>query len=195
MLTPVCFSCPLYNVWVAKAAPCWLHFCKTFFWQTTQHFIHVFPLTAQLLDCDSVQSMPVGTRLCHGYRTNVTSSHIGWLSLCFHFPPVLTLPLPLLPPCPPSPPSSLPSLLPALPPSLLGGRFLPVSTSPGEEGRLIPASSTLPFSLSLALSTPLFPSLCFLSAAHSLLIRHSHTEMVSITYCQVQVQDDIFRLY
>lgn len=81
------------------------------------------------------------------------------------------------------PPSSLPSYLP---PSSLGGRFLPVSTSPGGgEGCLSRASSTLPLSL---LSLSLALSLCFLSAARSLSIRHSRTETVSITYRQVQVQ-------
>ena len=101
-------------------------------------------------------------------------------SLRYHLLPQFYHPVPSPPPLP----TSLP---PCLPTSFLPRRSLSASQHIPRAGSLIRASSTLPLSF-LPLSLSPARSLCFLSAARSLSIRHSRTEAVSITYRQVQVQ-------
>lgn len=94
-------------------------------------------------------------------------------SLRFHLLPQFYHPVP-------PPPPSLPSHL--LPPSAVA--FCQSAHPPG--GEFDPSLFNSPSLLSPSLSPA--RSLCFLSAARSLSIRHSRTEAVSITYRQVQVQ-------
>ena len=76
---------------------------------------------------------------------------------------------------------------PFLPPSSLGGRFLPVSTSPGGGGGcLIPASSTL-----LSLTLVLLPFSCSLSVDSPL----SHRNGLHYLPSKSKFKDDILRLY